>query len=151
MDYFKQGLRKNPTNLVLIYCLANAYKKLKKYNSTLIWFSHGVNLNGRWVDGLCGLATTHFTMGNFKQALRYISQAKDNFRGTNASETKLSFETINFIKATCLKMQGENDAASKTYKTLDGVFKGKMGIDLIGIVWGLFLTPLSNDRKITAD
>lgn len=66
MDYFKQGLRKNPTNLVLIYCLANAYKKLKKFNSTLIWFSHGVNLSGRWVDGLCGLATTHFTIGNFK-------------------------------------------------------------------------------------
>ncbi len=31
MDYYRQGLRKNPTNLVLIYSIAICYSKLKKY------------------------------------------------------------------------------------------------------------------------
>lgn len=48
-------------------------------------------------------------------------------------------------------MEGQNDAAQKQYKILDDVFKAKLGADLAGIVWGLFLTPLSNDRKVTAD
>ena len=65
MDYYRQGLRKNLTNLTLIYNLANSYKKLNKYSNALTWFMHGISLHPRWVDGLCGLATTYFNMKDY--------------------------------------------------------------------------------------
>ena len=115
MDYYRQGLRKNPTSLMLIYNLANSYKKLKKYSSTLVWFCHGINLQPRWIDGLCGLAVTYFNMGEYKMALKFISLAKENYRGPKASYAILDFDRINYLKAVCLKMTNSLDLAAKTY------------------------------------
>lgn len=81
MDYYRQGLRKNPTNETLIYSLALCFMKLKKYRSAILWFGKGVDLNPRWVDGLCGIAITYFNMLDFDRALRYMTMAKDNMKG----------------------------------------------------------------------
>ena len=81
MDYYRQGLRKNPTNEILIYSLAHSYLKLKKYKSAILWFGKGVDLNPRWVDGLVGIGITYFNMLDFGRALRYITLAKDNMKG----------------------------------------------------------------------
>ena len=81
MDYYRQGLRKHPTNDILIYSLAVCYLKLKKYRSAILWFGKGIDLNPRWVDGLCGIAITYFNMLDFERALRFISLAKDNMKG----------------------------------------------------------------------
>ena len=124
MDYYRQGLRKNVTNLTLIYNLANSYKKLKKYSNALTWFMHGVSLHPRWVDGLCGLATTYFNMRDYEQALRFISVAKDNCKGVKDGETfVLDFKTIGFIKAVCLKMTNEFKSSGLEYGYLVETFK----------------------------
>ena len=80
MDYYRQGLRLNPNSRELLYNLANSYKKLKRFNNSLRWFSHSVSLAPRWVDGLVGLATTFFNMHNYRQALIFIVKAVDNFK-----------------------------------------------------------------------
>ena len=135
----------------MIYNLANSYKKLKKYNSTLVWFCHGINLQPRWIDGLCGLATTYFNMKNFKMALKFITLAKENYKGSKANQSLLDFDTITFLKAVCLKMTGSLDLSSKTYASMDGLFKRNMAQELVSVVWGVVLTPLSDDRKLVID
>ena len=65
MDYYRQGLRKNPTSHILIYSLAVCYCRLKKYRSAIHWFSRGVELHPRWIDGLAGIAITYFNMLDF--------------------------------------------------------------------------------------
>ena len=151
MDYYRQGLRKNPTSLHLIYNLANSYKKLKKYNSTLVWFCHGINLNPRWIDGLCGLALTYFNMGDFKMALKFITLAQGNYKGAKASVALLDYDKINFLKAVCLKMTNGLDLAAKTYSQLESIFRRNISKELISLVWGVVLIPLSEDRKLVID
>ena len=46
------------------------------------WFSYGIELNPRWVDGLCGVSMSYFNMRNFEKALTYIDLAKNNFKTT---------------------------------------------------------------------
>ena len=65
MDYYRQGLRKNPSELKLLYSLAVCYSHFRRYQSAMCWFSHGLNLNPRWVDGLCGMSMLYFNMGLF--------------------------------------------------------------------------------------
>lgn len=62
MDYYRQGLRKNPSDEQLLYSLALSYLQLKKFESSMRWFSYGLRLNPRWVDGLCGCAVAYFNM-----------------------------------------------------------------------------------------
>ena len=62
MDYYRQGLRRTPTQHILIYSVAVCYSQLKKYNSALQWYTHGINLHPRWIDGLCGIAFAYFNM-----------------------------------------------------------------------------------------
>ena len=81
MDYYRQGLRKNPTNEVLLYSLAVCYLQLNKLESALYWFSKGLNLNPRWIDGLCGCSFAYFNMQDYEKALSYINMAKDNYKG----------------------------------------------------------------------
>lgn len=82
MDYYRQGLRRCPTEHALIYSVAVCYSQLKKYQSAMRWYSLGISLHPRWVDGLCGLAFSHFNMGDFEKALYYIGLARDNSKGS---------------------------------------------------------------------
>ena len=68
VDFYRQGLMKNPTDQNLIYSLAVSYCKLKMYKSSSQWFSYGVNLHPRWVDGLCGIALANLNIFNFEKA-----------------------------------------------------------------------------------
>ena len=43
---------------MLMYNLANCYKKLGKLQNAKEWFKIGVQLQHRWVDGQVGLAMT---------------------------------------------------------------------------------------------
>ena len=94
MDYYRQGLRKNPTSLVLIYSLASCYSKLKKCESSIHWFAKGIDLIPRWVDGLCGIAINYFNMLNFERALLFIHLAKENSKGENFKNVQFSLEFI---------------------------------------------------------
>ena len=80
MDYYRQGLRKNPTNESLLYSLAQSYLRVQKYESAIRWFSFGLGLNPRWVDGLCGVAVAFFNMKYYEKSLSYIEHAKNNFK-----------------------------------------------------------------------
>ena len=153
MDYFKQGLRLNPSKHKLIYSLAVCYSRLKMYQSAINWFSRGIDLHPRWVDGLCGIAITYFNMLDFERALKYISLAKDNNKGMQMKTTnpELSTEYIDFITATCLKMTMNHSDASKVYINLEVEFKKRLSADLRNLLWGLILVPLSDDRKVIAD
>ena len=156
MDYYRQGLRKNPTNLLLIYNLANSYKKLRKYTSTLTWFMHGVQLNPRWVDGLCGLATTYFNMQQYELALHCIKAARFNYwkgliDGDEQKSRMLGYETVCFIGAMCLKMTNRLDDAGKAYGWLAGHFRQQRLLELANYMFGLVLIPLQEDRKMMAD
>ena len=81
MDYFKQGLRIYPSEHILIYALATCYTHLKLFQSAIEWFSRGIELNPRWVDGLYGIAIVSFNMQDFERALKYITLAKENSKG----------------------------------------------------------------------
>ena len=153
MDYFKQGLRINPGKHKLIYSLAVCYSRLKMYQSAINWFSRGIDLHPRWVDGLCGIAITYFNMLDFERALKYISLAKDNNKGLQMKTTneELTTEYIDFITATCLKMTMNHSDASKAYINLEVQFKKRLSTDLRNLLWGLILVPLSDDRKVIAD
>ena len=82
MDYYRQGLRRNPTEHVLIYSVAVCYSQLKKYENAVQWYCHGINLHPRWRDGLCGIAFAYFNMQNYEKALHYISIAINNSKGS---------------------------------------------------------------------
>ena len=116
---------------------------------------HGMSLNPRWVDGLCGLATTYFNMRQYKLALKYITLAKDNWKGSVDGEDKksikLDFETVSFIKAMCLKMTNHFEASGKAYRCLEVQFHQKKLADLANYFFGLILIPLQEDRKLMAD
>ena len=73
-------MRKNPTNDALLYSLALSYLHLSKYDSAIRWFSYGLRLNPRWIDGLCGVAAAYFNMKKFDKAMYYIELAKNNFK-----------------------------------------------------------------------
>ena len=88
MDYYKQGLRKIPNCDTLIYSLACCYCRLKKYHSAIHWFGKGVELNPRWLDGLCGIALSYFNLQDFERALKFIVMAKDNAKGDNMKNKK---------------------------------------------------------------
>ena len=85
---------------------------------------HGISLHPRWVDGLCGLATTYFNMKDYQQALRFITVAKDNCKGTKGDETfVLDLKTIGFIKAASLKMTSKFHQSGLEYGYLEETFK----------------------------
>ena len=127
MDYYKQGLRKHPCQHSLIYSLAVCYSKLKKYRSAIHWFSLGIDLHPRWLDGLAGIAIIYFNMLDFPMALKFITMAKENSKGTVLSTSQSDkddvFDNISFLYASCLKMTGNFDAACKSYMAIEEVFK----------------------------
>ena len=85
---------------------------------------HGVSLHPRWVDGLCGLATTYFNMKDYKQALKFISAALENYKGKKEGEIfTLDREEICFIRSVCLKMTNNKAKSGLEYGTLEQVFK----------------------------
>ena len=115
MDYYRQGLRKLPDDHVLIYSLAVCYMKLKKYHCAIHWFGKGVELHPRWLDGLCGIAIAYFNLMDFERALKFIIMAKDNSKGTLLTHSKLNFDVISFIHATCLKMTNSLKQSCNSY------------------------------------
>ena len=114
-----------------------------------------MSLNPRWVDGLCGLATTYFNMKQYRLALKYITLAKDNWKGQMDGDEKktimLDFETVSFITAMCLKMTGHFERSGKAYRCLEVNFRQKRLTDLANYFFGLILIPLQEDRKLMAD
>ena len=79
IDYFSQGIRLNPSNTDLIYCLATCYRKLSMHGNTLNWFMHGVALKPKWLEGLMGLAYTYFSLQNWQLSLKYAQFAIENY------------------------------------------------------------------------
>lgn len=122
LDYYRQGLRQFPTSHILIYSLATCYSQQKKYNSAIHWYGKGIDLDPRWVDGLCGIAINYFNMLNFDRALYFIQLAKDNSKGEKLKNCLFQFEYIAFIYTTCLKMTAHHSEASKSYINLDANF-----------------------------
>ena len=151
MDYYRQGLRKNPTDHILIYSLGVCYSKLKKYKSAIHWFSRGIDLLPRWLDGLCGIAIAYFNIHDFERALKFISLAKVNGKGSQLTNSKMNCDLIDFIKATCLKMTNNLKESCSIYCKLEDEFQRSLSRDLISLLWGLVLIPLSDDRKLIAD
>ena len=43
------------------------------------------------------------------------------------------------------------EEASKSYTSLFEVFKRQLGKTIINLLWGMIITPLSNERKLIAD
>ena len=62
LDYYRQGLRKNPNDQILLFSLALGYLQLQKFESAIRWFSFGLKLEPRWIDGLCGVAIAFFNI-----------------------------------------------------------------------------------------
>lgn len=122
MDYYRQGLRKIPHDHTLIYSLAVCYMQLKKYHSAILWFGKGVDLHPRWLDGLCGIALAYFNLQNFERALKFIILAKDNSKGSLLTHSKLNYEIISFIHATCLKMTRNLKQSCHSYIHLEDKF-----------------------------
>ena len=98
MDYYRQGLRKIPSDHTLIYSLAVCYSRLKMYHLAIHWFSQGVELKPRWLDGLCGIAMCYFNMLDFERALKFIMLAKDNCKGAEFANCKLKYNSKDSIK-----------------------------------------------------
>ena len=63
-----------------MFSLALGYLELAKFESAICWFSFGLKLNPRWINGLCGVAIAFFNIQNYAKALEYICLAKDNFK-----------------------------------------------------------------------
>ena len=154
IDYFRQGLRKFPNDVLLIYSVARSYAEIYKFESALTWYTFGLNLQPRWVEGLVGIATIHFNRKNFEEALRYISLAKENIKGNTNILVKsplITYDSISLIQATCLKKTGHYNAAANAYISLDHKILQLRSKALIPLLWGLVLVPLESDRKIIAD
>ena len=64
---------------------------------------------------------------------------------------KLNYNIIHFIHATCLKMTNNLQQSCYNYIQLELEFQQACAKDLITLVWGLVLIPLSDDRKVIAD
>jgi tetratricopeptide (TPR) repeat protein len=80
VSFYLNGLRHTPTSTMLIYNLANSYKKLGKLKNAEIWFTLGCQLQPRWVDGQVGLGMTQFQMGDIAKAQKNIDQARSDFK-----------------------------------------------------------------------
>ena len=61
------------------------------------------------------------------------------------------FDNISFLHATCLKMTGRFDEACKSYLGIEDVFKRNISGQLVSLLWGMILIPLSEERKPIAD
>ena len=90
-------------------------------------------------------------MLDFNRALKYITLAKDNTKGAQLTNAKFDFNIISFIQSSCLKMTGNFADANNSYNCLEAEFQRRMSRDLIELVWGLVLIPLSDDRKRVSD
>ena len=90
-------------------------------------------------------------MQKYDEALEFTTLTKNNFKGALMTNAKLSYEVICLMHATCLKMCNKLDEASKTYIGLEAHFKRNQARDLVGLLWGLILIPLSEERKVQAD
>ena len=121
---------------------------MKKLDSALEWFTHGLNLNPRWVDGLCGTAICYFNMQNHEKALEFTALTKNNYKGALKTNAKISYEVVCLMHATSLKMMNKLDEASKVYTGLEDHFKRNQANGIIGLLWGLILIPLSEERKV---
>ena len=142
---------RSPTEHVLIYSVACCYSQLRKYQSAMQWYSFGISLRPRWVDGLCGISFAFFNMANYEKALYYIKLAKENNKGSNATNALLTDEITNFVYATCLKCTNRMEDASKTYMQLEDYFMMQRYQDFKNLLWGSILIPLSDERKVIAD
>ena len=90
-------------------------------------------------------------MCDFSNALKYISLAKDNGKGFRIKESKLDYDVITLIRATCLKMTKNLDEASKAYVSLLDKFRRNNSRQTVSLMWGAILIALSNDRKQIAE
>lgn len=77
--------------------------------------------------------------------------ARNNYKGSKKTNVKLSYEIVCLLYATCLKMNKNLDEAAKVYIGLEDHFKRHQARDLVGLLWGLILIPLSEERKVQAD
>lgn len=144
MDYYRQGLRRSPTEHVLIYSVACCYSQLRKYKSAMQWYSLGISLHPRWVDGLCGISFAFFNMGQYEKALYYITLAKENSKGSLLTNSQLNYEITCFVHATCLKNTRRLDESSKAYYHLEDYFVRERKQDFKLLLWGTILIPLSD-------
>jgi len=78
-DFYRQGLRRNPTSLSLIYKLASAFTMLGLLRNALKWFEFGTALHPKWVDGLACQSMIHSMLFNSVKMLELINLAKDNY------------------------------------------------------------------------
>lgn len=80
MDYYRQGLRINPTSEILLYNLACCFEKISKFKNTIRWLEHALSVKQRWTDAFYGLAMTYFKMGDYQQSSHYIENAIESYR-----------------------------------------------------------------------
>ena len=108
-------------------------------------------MNPRWVDGLCGTAICYFNLQDYQKALEFTKLTRNNYKGALKTNAKLDYQVIGLMHATCLKMCQQLNEASKVYMGLEDHFKRNQARDLVGLLWGLIMLPLSEERKIQAD
>ncbi|CDW86062.1 tpr domain containing protein [Stylonychia lemnae] len=75
IDYYKQGLRVNPTSEILLYNLACQFQKIGKFENSIRWLKHSLNIKPQWTDAYYGLAITKFKMQKYDLALKNIELA----------------------------------------------------------------------------
>ena len=83
--------------------------------------------------------------------MHYITIAKDNSKGGALTNSQLSYEVTSFVQATCLKMINRNEEASKAYFHLEDHFKRENAKDMMYLLFGSIVVPLSDQRKTVAD
>lgn len=98
IDYYKQGLRIQPTCESLLYNLACAFEKLGKRQNTLLWFKYALQLKPRWTDALYGVAVTQFKSGDFNSALEFIERAVETYR-----QGLVSLNCMIYLRSMCYK------------------------------------------------
>lgn len=85
-------------------------------------------------------------MQDYDKALEFTTLTKNNYKGALKTNAKLSYQVINLMHATCLKMCHNYDEASKVYIGLEDYFKRNQARDLVGLLWGLIMLPLEEER-----
>jgi tetratricopeptide (TPR) repeat protein len=157
VGYYLRGLRWNPTSTLLMYNLANSYKKLGKLQNAKLWFNLGVQIMPRWVDGQVGLAMTQFEMGDFPNAYNNVKQAREDSRGVDKNLAHelipplFSFKEISIFTATVCKCMGKGAEAERRYKHCLAEFKKKESVVISDIVFSLMFVPLMPDKKLLLD
>eukprot|EP00347_Sterkiella_histriomuscorum_P021543 403333609 len=148
IDYYKQGLRLNPTSEILIYNLACQYHKIHKYMNCIRWLEHSLVIKPRWTDAYYGLSLTYFKLGQYEKAAEEVQRAVECFR---KNESLSDIDNMIYLKAMCYKNTKNFIKSQRDYNSLQLKFNQNNGKDLIKYIFGILLLPLQEDRKIQAD